>query len=132
MAVSVVAAQLAEIIGSPAPARSTRDETTSLPVTQVRLAGLRQAECVSEDGVHAVYTNASLEQEGAGVAIGLDNQGQGTQGLRNGRGVVALARLLVDEHRSRGRKSPLVRDGPETTISSGRNTLQESRWIARH
>jgi hypothetical protein len=87
------------------------DETASLTVTQMRVAGVREAKRVSEDGVHAVYTNASLEQEGADVAIGLDNQGQGTQGLRNFRGVVAFARLVVDEHRPWGRKSSFVGEG---------------------
>jgi hypothetical protein len=66
---------------------------------------------VSEDGVHAVHTNTSLEQEGAGIAIGFDNQGQGTKGLRNVRGVVAFARLVVDEHWPWGRKSVLVGEG---------------------
>ena len=78
MAISVVAAPLAERIRlTGAGSIDARDETTSLPVTQVRVAGLRQAECVSEDVVHAIHTNASLEQESAGVPIGLDNQGRG-------------------------------------------------------
>jgi hypothetical protein len=66
---------------------------------------------VSEDDVHAVHTNASLEQKGAGVAISLDNQGQGTQVLWNFRGVVPFARLVVDEHRPWGRQSGLVGEG---------------------
>ena len=112
MAISVVAAPLAERIRlTGVSSGDARDETTSLPVTQVRVAGLRQAECVSKDGVHAIHTNASLEQESASVTIGLDNQGQGTQGLRNCRGVVAFARPLVDEHRPRGRKSAFVGKG---------------------
>ncbi len=66
---------------------------------------------MSEDGVHAVRTNASLEYQRAGVAVGFDYQWERAEGLRNSQGVVALAGLLVDEHRARGRKSSGVCKG---------------------
>jgi hypothetical protein len=53
-----------------------------------------------------------------GVAVGLDHQGQGAQGLRNSPAVVAYAGLVVDEYRP--------------WICAGGYYARSREWIARH